>query len=160
MAFARLAQTLRRQPRLSSALAFGGAATAVTFLSWRRDVRFSGVVPMLIIGAGLAHALAGAITGPRLVDPTRTRSAAQGACVGLLTSLLAALLFVPPFAVWIVSGNASRADVLSDVLLAAWVGLFSFLAIGWTLCLASGAVGWALFRTGTAAADRSPIGSP
>lgn len=72
-----LGSCIRQRPRTAAALAFGSVTTPVTHLAWAPDARTNGVVPALTIAAGVAHALAGAITGRRLVDGTRTRTSPQ-----------------------------------------------------------------------------------
>jgi len=63
---------IRRRPRTAAALAFGSVTMAVTHFAWVPDARMNGLVPALTIAAGVAHAVAGAITGRCLVDGSRT----------------------------------------------------------------------------------------
>jgi hypothetical protein len=69
-----LGSYIRQRPRTAAALAFGSLTMAVTHFAWVPEARMNGVAPGLTIAAGLAHALAGAITGRRLLDGTRTHT--------------------------------------------------------------------------------------
>lgn len=140
----RLGLWIQQQPRLAAAVLFGGATATVTFFAWFPSARLNGAVPVLCLGAGLAHAFAGALTGPRIVDVTRTRTGWQAGWLGAVTSLVAILLFAPPFAWWIAAGNASSTGAFTYVVLTVLVGFFSFLAAGWALFAVSIGVGWAL----------------
>lgn len=147
-----LADFITRRPRAAAALAFGGVTAIVTHLAWIPSARLSGAAPALTVAAGLAHAIAGAFIGPRLVDGARTRTASQACLLGAATSLLAVVVFAPPFALWISATNAGSQGILSYLALTVLVGLFSFLGAGWALLLASVAVAWVLFRlTGSTA---------
>lgn len=140
-----LSAFVRMRPRATAALAFGTATMAVTHLAWVPDARMRGLAPMLTIAAGVAHGLAGAITGRRLVDCTRTPTAGHAGLVGAGTSLLALLLFTPPFA-FFVSRGLLVASPWSYLWLTVWTGVFSFLGAGWALLLVSVGVGWGLYR--------------
>src|SRR5690349_21015206 len=100
----RLRCYVRANPRAAAALAFGGATMAVTHLAWVPAARMNGLTPALTIAAGVAHGFAGAITGRRLVDSTRTPTSVHAGLVGAGTSLLALLFFVPPFAFFVSRG--------------------------------------------------------
>jgi hypothetical protein len=141
-----LGEVIRRRPRVAAALAFGGVTAVVTHFAWIPDARLSGGIPALTIAAGLAHAIAGVFTGPRLVDTMRTRTTSQACLLGVATSLLAVLVLAPPFAWWVSAPHAGAEGVVSYVALTFYVGLFSFLGAGWALLLASVAVAWGLFR--------------
>jgi hypothetical protein len=86
------------------------------------------------------------MTGRRLIDRTRTRTAAEACLIGAATSLLAVVILAPPFAAWVTAGNARPAGVFSYLALTVLVGLFSFLGAGWALLVASVGVGWGLYR--------------
>ena len=144
-----LSTILQQRPRLSAALAFGLPTTALTHFAWHSDARWSGAVPAITLGAGLAHALAGALTGSRLLDPARTRTGAQAALLGAATSLLAMLFFAPALA-WYVAASNTASNVGSFVALTFFTGFFAFLAAGWALLLLSVAVAWGLHRWGGA----------
>jgi hypothetical protein len=107
----------------------------------------------LTIAAGTAHALAGAITGRRLLDGTRTQTSLRAALIGALTSLLAVALFSPAFVVFLRATDVRPSNALSYLLLTLLTSMFSFLGAGWALLLVSAAVGWGLYRL---AAPRSP----
>lgn len=137
---------IRQRPRLAAALAFGVSTTALTHFAWYPDARTSGLVPALTLGAGLAHAVAGVIIGPRLVDATRTRPAWHAALFGAGVSLLALAFFAPLMAVFVSATDARPPSVSGHVALTLFTGLFAFLAAGWALLLLSVGVGWGLYR--------------
>lgn len=141
---------IQQQPRLAAAVLFGATTAAVAFSGWFPNARLNSAIPILSVGAGLAHAFAGALTGPRIVN-VRTRTGWQAAWLGAVTSLVAMLLFAPPFAWWIAAGNASSTGAFTFVVLTVLVGFFSFLALGWALLAVSVGVGWALYWTSTRA---------
>lgn len=145
---------IKQRPRIAAALAFGVVTAVVTHFAWVPDARWSGGIPALTFAAGLAHAVAGAVIGPRLVDSIRTRTASQACLLGAVTSLLAVIVLAPPFALWIAASNARPEGVGAYVALTFFVGFFSFLAAGWALLLASVVVAWGLFRV---AAERGSI---
>jgi len=148
-----LGSYIRQRPRTAAALAFGSITMAVTHLAWVPDARTSGLVPALTIAAGVAHAVAGAITGRRLVDDTRTRTSLQASLVGACTSLLAVALFAPAFVVFLRATDVRPLGPLSYLLLTLLTGVFSFLGAGWALLLVSVGIAWTLHRI---AAPRSP----
>ena len=67
-----LGSYITRWPRTVAALAFGSITMVVTHLAWVPNAGMSAMA--LTIAAGVAHALAGAITGRRLLDGTRTQT--------------------------------------------------------------------------------------
>jgi hypothetical protein len=137
---------IRKSPRTASAIAFGAVTLAVQYFAWVPDVRMSGLVPVLTIAAGLVHALAGAITGPRLVDGTRTRTPWQAGLLGAGTSLLALMLFAPLYTLFLFATDLHPAGPLSYVAFPFLVAVFAFLGDGWALLLVSIGIGWALHR--------------
>jgi hypothetical protein len=139
-----LGSYIRQRPRIAAALAFGSVTMAVTYLAWLPDARINHAA--LTVAAGVAHALAGAITGRRLVDSTRTRTSLQAGSVGAATSLLAVVLFSPAFAVFLSTSDVRPFNVLSFLLLTILTGVFSFLGAGWALLLVSVGVGWGIHR--------------
>ena len=144
---------IRKTPRSTAALAFGISTATLTHFAWYADARMSGVIPVLTLGAGVAHSLAGALTGPRLLDRTRTRTSSQAALLGGGTSLLAVAFFAPAFAMYISATN-TQPSVLSYVAVTFFTGVFAFLAAGWALLLLSVGVAWALYQlAGPAAVD-------
>lgn len=145
-----LGSYIRQRPRTAAALAFGSVTMVVTHFAWIPDARMNGGVPALTIAAGLAHALAGAITGRRLVDGTRTRTSRQAGLVGAVTSLLAVVFFSPAFVVFLAATDVHPSSVLSYLALTVFTGVFSFLAAGWALLLVSVGVGWGIYRIAAA----------
>jgi hypothetical protein len=137
---------IRQSPRAAGALFFGTLALVVQHFVWYPDARMSGLAPVLTIMVALCHAIAGATTGPRLVDGTRTSTASRAALLGAATSLLALVLFAFLFSAYLFAGDIRPVGPLSYVTLPFWTALFAFLADGWALCLVSMGVGWALNR--------------
>ena len=133
-----------RWPRTAAALAFGSITMVVTHLAWIPSARMSGMA--LTIAAGAAHALAGAITGRRLLDRARTPTSLQAALIGALTSLLAVALFSPAFVIFIRATDVRPSNTLSYLALTVLTSVFSFLGAGWALLLVSAGVGWGLYR--------------
>ena len=66
---------------------FGAVTLAAQYFVWVPDARMSGLAPVLSIAVGLLQAAAGAITGPRLVDATRTPTPLRAGLLGAGTSL-------------------------------------------------------------------------
>ena len=145
-----LASCIRACPRTTAALAFGTVTAAITHIAWIPSARLSGGIPLLTLSAGLAHAIAGAILGRRLLDEARTPTALQAGMVGACISLLAVLLFSPVFAFIVTDAHSTSAA--SYLMMTAMTGIFSFLGAGWALLLASAALGAGLQR---AAATRT-----
>lgn len=96
----------------------------------------------LTIAAGIAHALAGAIIGRRLLDGTRTRTSLQAGLVGAGTSLLAVAFFSPAFVVFLYATDVHPSSALSYLVLTLLTSVFSFLGAGWALLLVSIGTGW------------------
>ena len=142
---------VRRNPRLAASLAFGFSTSTLTHFAWYSDVRMNGMIPALTLGAGLAHAAAGALTGPRLIDRTRTPTSLQAGLLGAGTSLLAVVLFAPAMA-WYVSTTNAQSSVLGYAALTLLTGLFAFLGVGWGLMVLSVGVGVGLHRLANTAA--------
>jgi len=140
-----LGRRIRQAPRSATALALGVSTATVTHFAWHADARTSGIIPAITLGAGLAHAIAGAITGPRLFDPARTHSTAQAALLGALTSLLALVFFAPPLALYVTQEN-TQPSLTSYVALTVLTAVFAFLAAGWALLLVSAGVTAGLHR--------------
>jgi hypothetical protein len=141
-----LPRLLRQHPRLAAALSFGISTALLTHFAWYSSARWNGQVPALTLAAGLAHGIAGAVTGPRLLDSTRTRSSRDAALLGAATSLLALLLFAPAMAAYVSATNVSPQSPLAFLALTLYTGLFAFLAVGWGLLLLSVVVAIALYR--------------
>ena len=150
----RLGSYIRQRPRSASALAFGSVTLAVQYFAWVSAARMSGLAPALTIAVGLLHAVAGAITGPRLLDSMRTRTLSQAGLLGAGTSLLALLLFAPLYTVFMFARDLHPVGLLSVFTLPFFVAVFAFLADGWALLIVSIGVGWALYRV---AADPATV---
>ncbi len=137
---------LRQYPRLAAALGFGIPAALLTHFAWYSSARWSGHVPALTLAAGLAHAVGGAVIGPRLLDSARTRSAREAGLLGAAVSLLALALFAPAMAAYVSATNAAPHNLLAYLALTFYTGLFAFLAAGWALLLLSVGVAIGLYR--------------
>ncbi|HUI31565.1 MAG TPA: hypothetical protein VLX91_15250 [Candidatus Acidoferrales bacterium] len=144
---------IKRRPRIVAAIAFGCTTAVATHFAWYPDARTSGYIPVLTLAVGLCHALAGIITGRRLMDRTRTKTLFHSCLIGAGTSLLAMAFFTPPFALWISASNVRSEGIFSYLYLTLLIGLFSFVAIGWVLLLVSIWVGWMLYRVTTPEAE-------
>jgi hypothetical protein len=106
----------------------------------------SRLATVLTSAAGLLNAFAGAITGPRLLDATRTRTAGQAGLLGAGTSLLALLFFAPLYTVYMFATDNHPQGPLSYIATPFLIAVFAFLGDGWALLLVSAGVGWALYR--------------
>jgi hypothetical protein len=134
---------IRRRPRTTSALAFGTVTLAVTHFAWVADARMNGLV--LTFAVGVAHALAGAITGQSLLGGTHPRTPLRAGLLGAATSVLALFLFSPAFAVFIAEKDVAHEGVFSHLMLTMLIGVFSFLAVWWAFVVVSICVGWSLY---------------
>lgn len=143
-----ISSLIRQNPRSAAALAFGVSTATLTHYAWYPAARMSGLIPALTLAAGLAHAVAGALTGPRLIDATRTRTPSQAALLGAGTSLLAVAFFAPAFAMY-VTATYVQSSLLGYTVLTLYTGLFAFLGAGWALLVLSVGVGWGLYRLAT-----------
>lgn len=146
MTMGRLSTILIQWPRLAAALSFGLSTALLTHFAWLPTTRFSGIAPALTLAAGLSHAISGAVTGPRLLDSSRTRTPAQAALLGAATSLLALTLFAPAMAAYVSAAEPPQHDPFAYLALALFTGLFAFLGAGWALLLLSAGVGAGLHR--------------
>lgn len=104
------------------------------------------MIPVLTVGVGMAHAIAGAIAGRRLIDRERTPTTARAAVTGAATSFIALLIFTPCFGAWIIASDARREDIASYVLLSLFTGVFTFLGAWWVLIPLSAAVALCLYK--------------
>lgn len=141
-----LGRYVRQSPRAAGALAFGAVTLVVQHFVWYPNARMSGLAPVLTVTVALCHAVAGAITGPRLVDGTRTSRASRAALTGAATSVLALVFFTFVFTVYLFATDVHPVGILSYITFPLWTALFAFLADGWALFLVSIGVGWALYR--------------
>ena len=133
---------IRHNPRMAAAMAFGAVTMVVQHFLWVSPARMSGFALALTVTAALAHAIAGAITGPRLVVSTQTPS--QAGLLGAGTSLLALLLFTFPFTFFIIARDVRSTGAPSYVAFPFLVTVFAFLGDGWALLVTSMITGWAL----------------
>jgi len=140
---------IRQSPRAAGALAFGVSTLVVQHFAWYPDARMSGLAPALTLAVALCHAIAGAMTGPRLVDGTRTSTASRAGLVGAVTSLLAIVLFAFLFTGYLFATNVHPVGSISYVAFPLLTALFAFVGDGWVLLLVSIGVGWALYRVAT-----------
>ncbi len=140
---------IRQSPRMAGALAFGVSTLVVQYFVWRPDARMSGLAPALTLTVALCHAIAGAMTGPRLVDRTRTSTASRAGLVGAVTSLLAIVLFAFLFTGYLFATDVHPVGIISYVTFPILTALFAFVGDGWALLLVSIGVGWALYRVAT-----------
>ena len=114
---------------------------AVQHFVWFPAARTSGLAPILTIGVGLVYAAAGAVTGPQLVDPTRTRGLPQAGMVGACTSLIALALFTLFFTLYLFATDNRTPEPLTYIALPVLIAVFAFLGDGWVLFLISIGVG-------------------
>lgn len=142
----------RRFPRTTSALVFGSVTALMTSAMWT-----GGAAGRLVLsaGAGAAFAAAGALMGERLVDSGRARTPAQAARAGLVTALIATVVFAMALSAKIESENtlahgagAVRTIVQGFPQLVTETALFAFLGGGWALALLSAGVAWGIHRLG------------
>ena len=142
----RLAAFVAQRPRTVAAIVFGTFTAATVHFAWMPSARMSGWIPFWTLAIGVFHALAGAVTGRRLVDRGSTRSSYDACLLGAGTSLLALAAVVPLFALRVSMSNAGPTTASSFLMLTLLAGLFSFLAAGWALVVVSAGIGWALHR--------------
>jgi hypothetical protein len=142
---------------MHSAVAFGVATGLVMHWQWIGPAATTGLAPVLTLASGLAHGLAGAMMGSRLLDGARTRSAAEAGLIGACTSLIALTIFAPLFSVYLVATEGRLVGVWSFLVFPLYVALFAFLAAGWALLLVSAGVGGLLYSV--AAVPDSPLQS-
>ncbi len=135
-----------RHPRFVCAVAFGLGATAVVYCSVLPDSagRLRGFP--LAAYAGIAHAVAAAFTGVRIVNPRRSPELLYASLWGAATSLLALLLFALALTVMIY--HPQLGDRHPFFLLLFTLG-FAYLGAGWALMLMSLAFGWGICRLGS-----------
>ncbi len=145
---------IRKHPRIAPALAFAIVTAPVIHFAWVPEARFAGAAPILTLAGGVAHAVAGAILGPRVVDVQRRDSNVNASLTGAGVSLLALLLFVAPLTFWIFVWSPADGGRLSSLLVMPLVAVAAFLAGGWALLLISALVGWALHRAVRIASPR------
>jgi hypothetical protein len=116
----------------------------VAHFSWVAEARTNGLI--LSVGAALAHFLAGAITGRRLLREVYAGTANRAGLLGAATSGLALGLFSIAFAAYIAGTEAGHESVLSHVMLTILIGVFSSLAVWWAFVVVSVCLAWGLFQ--------------
>ena len=134
----------RQHSRTAASIAFGSATALLTYFAWVPNARTSARAIYLSIAAGVAHAFAGAIVGPSLVDPGQTPTDGVAVLRSAGASLLALFCFAIAFSGYLqVTGDwaATIANVLGLPLLTA---VFAFLGAGWALLLTSAVIGWGM----------------
>ena len=141
-----LGSYIRHYPRTAAALVFGCATLVVQHIAWMPEARTSGLVPALTLGVGLAHAVAGALTGPLLVDGIRVRTSSQAGLIGAGTSLIALIIFTSVFSAYMFASDVHPVGAVSYLAFTLLTAVFAFLGNAWALFLVSIALGWALFR--------------
>ncbi|HKT12275.1 MAG TPA: hypothetical protein VJW77_10670 [Terriglobia bacterium] len=141
-----LAAYVRQSPRAAGALAFGISTLVLQHFAWHANARMRGLAPALTLTVGLCHAIAGAVTGPRLADGTRTSTASRACLVGAVTSLLAIVLFAFLFSAYLFATDVHPVGAISYVTFPFLTALFVFAGDGWALVVVSIGAGWALYR--------------
>jgi hypothetical protein len=100
----------------------------------------------LTAAAGIAHAVAGVIVGPSLVDPERTPSDKAAVLRGAGASLLALAFFSIAFSGYLLLTDGWTLTSASAFGLPVFAAVFAFLALGWALLVVSAFVGWGIHR--------------
>jgi len=142
-----VAALLRRWPRMSTALTFGAAGTALSLLFWSPLIfQARGVLAfVLFIGTpGVSAGIAGWTLGKWLLDSARVRPGSAALC-GAIISSLALLLFAPLFAtVYILTQPAAEHWDIVSLTFLLLVG--SAFVMWFRLAVIGAAVGWVLYR--------------
>lgn len=142
---------IRHYPRTVAALVFGSATLVAQYFAWTPEARMSSLALALTVGVGLSHAIAGALTGPLLVDGVRVRTSSQAGLLGAGTSLIALIVFTSAFTAYMFATDVhpeSAGSYFAFILLTA---VFAFLGDAWALFLVSIGLGWALYRVAACA---------
>jgi hypothetical protein len=129
-----------------ASIGFGSATVLVAYFAWVSSARSSSGAIYLTVAAGLAHAIAGAIVGPSLVDRGRTPSDQIAVLRGAGTSLLALAVFAIAFSGYLLRTDGWTLTLASALALPVFTAFFAFLALGWALLLTSAFVGWGIRR--------------
>jgi hypothetical protein len=143
---AALGALCRRHSRIAAAILFGTATLLVTYFAWIPSARISVGVIYLSVAAGLAHALAGTIVGPSLVDAARTPSGEIAALRGAGASLLALAFFAIAYSAYLLATGDWTVTVASLLAFPLFTAFFAFFAVGWALLLVSALTGWGIRR--------------
>jgi hypothetical protein len=136
----------RTHPRGAAAIIFGATTGLVAYFAWIPSARGSSGAVYLSVAAGLAHAVAGAIAGPSLVDPARTPNEAIAVRRGAFTSLLALLFFSIAFSAYLLLTGGWTLTLSTVLALPLYTAFFAFLALGWAMLVISGLLAWGIRR--------------
>jgi hypothetical protein len=136
----------RRHSRMAAAIVFGSATMLVTYFAWIPTARTSVGAIYLSVAAGAAHALAGFIVGPSLVDAARTPSAEIAALRGSGISLLALAFFAIGYSAFLFASEAWTITIGSLLAFPLFTAFFAFFAAGWALLLVSTLIGWGMHK--------------
>jgi len=143
-----VAALLRRWPRMSTALTFGAAATALSLLFWSPLIfQARGVLAfVLFIGTpGVSATVAGWTLGKWLLDSARVCRPRTAAIRGAVIGSVALLLFAPLFAtVYVLTQPATEHWDIAGLTFVLLIG--SAFVIWLRVALIGAAVGWVLYR--------------
>jgi hypothetical protein len=142
----RVSALCRRHSRISAFIAFGSTTALVAYFAWVPSARTSVGVIYLTVSAGLAHAVAGAIVGPSLVDPEGTPSDKAAVLRGAGASLLALAFFSIAFSGYLLLTEDWTLTSASAFGLPVYTAVFAFFALGWALLMVSAFVGWGIYK--------------
>jgi hypothetical protein len=141
-----LVSRLRRWPRFSAAVAFGGAGGAVSILWWAPIIFEGGLLPWaLFIGTpALSAALAGGLCGRRLLKGA-VRSGPAAAIWGVAIASLALVFFAIAFSfLYVATQPPNEHWRIAGLMLIILIG--SVVAVWWILALVGAAVAYLLYR--------------
>lgn len=142
----RVGTLCRQHARSGASIAFGLPTALIAYWAWVPSARTSIGVIYLTVVAALAHAVAGAIVGPSLVDPARTPSDQVAVLRGAGASLLALAFFSIAFSGHLLLTGGWTLTFAAVFGLPLYTAFFAFLALGWALLLVSALVGWGIRR--------------
>jgi hypothetical protein len=145
----KISEFIKKRPRFTSAITYVILTSLLVHFTWYSTARTKGMIPALTLGVGIAHAIAGAINGKRLINSKRTKSGARAALLGATNSLIAFAIFSPVLAFYVSTSNAGKSNALEFVLLSILTGFFAFLAVGWALLLLSVTIAFGLYYIAT-----------
>jgi hypothetical protein len=97
-------------------------------------------VVYLTIAAGVAHAIAGAIVGPSLINRARTPSYQIAALRGAGISLLALAFFSVAFSGYLLRADGWTVTLAAIIAMPLYTAFFAFFALGWALLVTSAIV--------------------
>jgi hypothetical protein len=145
----------RMHPRGSAAIIFGATTALVAYFAWIPSARASSGTMYLSVAAGLAHAVAGAIRAPRLVDPARTPNDAIALRGGAITSLLALLFFSIGFSTYLLLTGGWTLTLAAVFVLPLYTAFFAFFALGWAMLGISALLAWGIHRVVTTSSGKA-----